>query len=323
MSSTESQGMKVFARLARVPNVLWVNLVLMAVFAMMSDRYMTAHNMINILQQGSVLLIISAAMTIVILSEGLDLTLGAVMTMAGIVSVLALGAGWPVSLAVIAGITSGAVMGAMTGTLIAIYKMPPFIATLGVQGVIYGFTLAATDSAAIFTNNADFIVMGSKIGRYIPVAAILSAIVFAAVWAILHHTRFGRYVVAIGGNEAGTRLSGVNTTFWKWFVYVFAGIVAAIGGVILTARLEAADPIVGVGWEFDAIAATILGGTSFQKGKGNVSGTVLGVLLITVLRNGMNVVGTPTIWQPALTGTIIIFAIAFQVWMSMREEARK
>jgi len=198
-----------------------------------------------------------------------------------------------------------------------------FIATLGMQGVIYGFTLALTNSAAIFTNNADFIVLGSKIGKYIPVAAIFAAIIFVAVWAILHHTRFGRYVVAIGGNEAGTRLSGVNTTFWKWFVYVFAGTVSAIGGVILAARLEAADPIVGMGWEFDAIAATILGGTSFSKGKGDVSGTILGVLLITVLRNGMNVVGTPTIWQPALTGTSIIFAIAFQVWMTMREDARK
>ena len=314
--------MNLLKQLSRIPNFLWINIAMMIIFAMMSDRYLTVHNMINIMQQGSVLLIISVAMTMVILSEGLDLTLGAVMTMAGIVSVLALGAGWPVSVAVILGILSGAFMGALTGTLVAIYKMPAFIATLGMQGVIYGFTLALTNSSAIFTNNADFIVLGSKIGKYIPVAAIFSAIVFVAVWAILHHTRFGRYVVAIGGNESGTRLSGVNTTFWKWFVYVFAGIIAAIGGVILAARLEAADPIVGMGWEFDAIAATILGGTSFTKGKGDVSGTILGVLLITVLRNGMNVVGTPTIWQPALTGTIIIFAIAFQVWMTMREETR-
>ena len=315
--------MKLLKTLSRIPNFLWINLAMIIIFAMISDRYMTVHNMINILQQGSVLLIVSAAMTMVILSEGLDLTLGAVMTMAGIVSVLALRAGWSVPMAVIFGILSGAFMGALTGTLVAIYKMPPFIATLGMQGVIYGFTLAFTNSAAIFTSNPDFIVLGSKIGNYIPVAAIFAAIIFVAVWAILHHTKFGRYTVAIGGNEAGTRLSGVNTTFWKWFVYVFAGIVSAIGGIILAARLEAADPIVGVGWEFDAIAATILGGTSFTKGKGDVSGTVLGVLLITVLRNGMNVVGTPTIWQPALTGTSIIFAIAFQGWMSMREDARR
>jgi ribose transport system permease protein len=310
-------------KLSRIPKVIWVNIAMMAVFAMISKNYLTVHNMINIMQQGAILLIVSAGMTMVILSEGLDLSLGAVMTMAGIVSVLALGAGWSLPAAVSCGILSGAFMGAFTGLLVAICKMPPFIATLGMQGVIYGFALALTNSAAIFTDNADFIFLGSTVGKYVPMAAIFAVMVFVAVWFTLHHTRFGRYVVAIGGNESGTHLSGVNTTFWKWFVYVFAGVVAAIGGVILTARLEAADPIVGVGWEFDAIAATILGGTSFQKGKGDVSGTVLGVLLITILRNGMNVVRTPTIWQPALTGTIIILAISFQVWMTMREEVQK
>jgi ribose transport system permease protein len=244
------------------------------------------------------------------------------MTMAGIVSVLALRAGWPAPAAILAGVLSGAFLGAITGTLIALCKMSPFIATLGMQGVIYGFTLALTNSKAIFTDNANFLLIGSRIGRYVPVAAILCGIIFLAVWATLHHTKFGRYVIAIGGNEAGARLSGVNTTFWKWFVYVFAGTVTAMGGIILAARLQVADPIVGVGWEFDAIAATVLGGTSLVKGRGDVSGSFLGVLLIMLLRNGMNVVGTPPIWEPALMGTIIILAIAFQVRASMREEAR-
>lgn len=312
--------MNAIGKFARVPKVLWVTVAMMAVFAAISDRYLTAHNIINILQQGAVLLVLSSAMTVVLLSEGIDLSLGAVMTMAGIVSVLALGAGWPVASAVLAGILSGTFMGAITGALIAVYAMPPFIATLGMQGVIFGFALAFTNSAAILTRHPDFVLIGSKIGNYFPVPAALAAVVFLGVWTVLHHTRFGRYVVAIGGNESGAHLSGVNTSLWKWFVYVFAGTVAALGGVILAARLEAADPIVGVGWEFDAIAAAILGGTSFQKGKGDVSGTVLGVLMITVLRNGMNVVGTPSIWQPALIGTIIICAIAFQVWATIREE---
>jgi ribose transport system permease protein len=304
-----------------IPKIFWVNVALIVAFSLISSRYMTILNAINIMQQGAVLLVITAAMTIVILSEGLDLSLGAVMTMAGVVSVLALGAGLPVPVAILAGVLSGTFLGAITGTLIAFCKMSPFIATLGMQGVIFGFTLALTHSKAIFTDNANFILIGSRIGRYVPLAAILCGIIFLSVWATLHHTKFGRYVIAIGGNESGAHLSGINTTFWKWFVYVFAGTVTAMGGIILAARLEVADPIVGVGWEFDAIAATVLGGTSLTTGRGDVSGSFLGVLLIMLLRNGMNVVGTPPIWQPALMGTIIIFAIAFQVSTTMREEA--
>ena len=317
-----NNAMSSLKTLLNIPKIFWVNVALVVAFSLISNRYMTINNAINIMQQGAVLLVVTAAMTIVILSEGLDLSLGAVMTMAGIVSVLALRAGWPAPAAILAGVLSGAFLGAITGTLIALCKMSPFIATLGMQGVIYGFTLALTNSKAIFTDNAYFLLIGSRIGRYVPVAAILCGIIFLAVWATLHHTKFGRYVIAIGGNEAGARLSGVNTTFWKWFVYVFAGTVTAMGGSILAARLQVADPIVGVGWEFDAIAATVLGGTSLVKGRGDVSGSFLGVLLIMLLRNGMNVVGTPPIWEPALMGTIIILAIAFQVRASMREEAR-
>lgn len=314
--------MSALRRVLDTPKVLWVNIALIIGFSLISSHYFTLHNAINIMQQGAVLLVITSAMTVVILSEGLDLSLGAVMTMAGVTTVLALNAGWPVPLAILVGILTGTLLGAITGTLIAVFNMSPFIATLGMQGVIYGFSLALTDSKAIFTDNAAFLVIGARIGKYVPVAAILCGLIFIAVWATLHHTKFGRYVIALGGNEAGARLSGVNTAFWKWFVYVFAGTVTALGGIILTARLEVADPIVGVGWEFDAIAATVLGGTALTRGKGDVSGSILGVLLIMLLRNGMNVVKTPPIWQPALLGTIIILAIAFQVRTTMTEESR-
>jgi ribose transport system permease protein len=173
------------------------------------------------------------------------------------------------------GVLTGLLCGALTGTLIAVFNMQPFIATLGIQGVYYGISLVLTDSVAILTKNKTFIFFGSRIG-YIPMAAIIGVGVFLLILYVFHNTPFGRYIVAIGGNESGTRLSGVNTTFWKWFVYTFAGGITGFAGVLLAARLEAADPIVGIGWEFDAIAATILGGTSFQKGKGGVKGTALG-----------------------------------------------
>jgi ribose/xylose/arabinose/galactoside ABC-type transport system permease subunit len=140
---------------------------------------------------------------------------------------------------------------------------------------------------------------------------------------MLYHTPFGRYIIAIGGNESGARLSGINTVSAKWMIYVAAAVLAAISGITLAARLEAADSIVGVGWEFDAIAAAILGGTSFAKGKGGIGGTVLGVLVIGVTRNGLNVIGVPSLWQPALTGTIIILAIVFEIIHSRWKEGRR
>ena len=312
----------ILRRLKSVSPVLWAVIAMAIGFGLISKRYFSLNNFINILQQGAVLLIISSAATVVILSGGLDLSLGGVMTLSGIAAVLALSMKMPVPVAVAAGILMGAVCGAVTGSLIAFCRMPPFIATLGIQGVFYGLALVMTNSQAIFTRNKNFLLLGGKVARYIPMAAVLAAVIFFLVWFVLHHTRFGRYVIAIGGNEAGARLSGVNTTFWKWMVYVFAGLVAGIGGVILASRLEAADPIVGVGWEFDAITATILGGTSFQKGKGDVSGTIIGVLLITVLRNGLNVISTPSMLQPALIGTILIIAIVFQVGFQGKKKVK-
>jgi len=292
---------------------------MMIVFGFLSPRFLSFHNIVNLFQQGAVLLVVSAAATLVILSEGLDLSLGGVLTLSGITSVLALNNGVPVALAILIGVLTGLSCGAVTGVLISVCQMPPFIATLGIQGVYYGLSLVLTNSVAILTRNQTFIFFGSRIG-YIPMAAICGVSIFVCVLYVFHNTRFGRYVVAIGGNEAGTRLSGVNTVFWKWLIYTVAGGITGLAGVLLASRLEAADPIVGVGWEFDAIAATILGGTSFQKGKGGVAGTALGVLLITVVRNGLNVIGTPSILQPALIGTILIVAIVIQVGISMRKQ---
>jgi len=147
---------------------------------------------------------------------------------------------------------------------------------------------------------------------------VIAALTFLVCWVVLYHSSFGRYIIAIGGNEMGARLSGVNTTWWKFLIYVFAGSLAAVGGVVMAARLHAADPIVGNGWEFDAIAATILGGTSFEKGNGGIGGTVLGVLLIAVLRNGLNVIGVGAMWQPAVIGLVIITAIVFDVLLKQR-----
>lgn len=325
--------------LMRVPSAAWVILLMMTIFATVSDRYLTVDNIVNIVQQNAMLLIVALGATLVLLSEGIDLSQGSVVSLSGVTCVYAMKflmeSGTPNGVAMIAGVLvgllTGLVMGAITGALIAIGKLPSFIASLGIMGVAGALALVVADSSAIYIDNPVYVFFGAKLDRYIDLPLMeyismptfIAAIVFAAVWIALYHTPFGRYIIAIGGNESGARLSGVDVIRWKWIVYIVSGVLAALGGIILAARIEAADSIVGVGWEFDAIAAAILGGTSFVKGKGGIGGTVLGVLVIGVTRNGLNVIGIPTLWQPAMIGTIVILAIVFEIVLSRWKESRR
>jgi ribose transport system permease protein len=298
--------------------VAWVVLFMVAFFGVAAPGFFTAGNFLNIMLQGSVLLIMGVAATLVILTEGIDLSLGSVLTLAGVTAVLVLQGGQPVPVAVLTGLLTGVACGAVTGGLITLGKLPPFIASLGMMGIAAGFALVLTRQGAIYSDVPAFIFLGEGVVGILPMPTVVAALVFAVGWVTLTQTDFGRYIVSIGGNEAGARLSGVNTAWWKFLTYVTAGALAAVGGVIMAARLGAADPIVGNGWEFDAIAAAILGGTSFEKGNGTLGGTVLGVLLISVLRNGLNVIGVGAMWQPALIGLVIIAAIVFDVLLKQR-----
>jgi ribose transport system permease protein len=325
--------------LIRVPSAAWVILVMMTVFTAINPRYLTLDNVVNIVLQNAVLLILALGATLVILSEGIDLSLGSVLTLSGVTCVFIMKrlmeSGSSDASAMIAGVIvgllTGTLMGAVTGGLVSIGRMPSFIASLGMMGVGGALALVLANSTAIYISNPVFSFFGEKLDQsidlplmqYLSMPTFIAVFVFCVVWVILYHTPFGRCIVAIGGNESGARLSGVNTILWKWMVYVVAGVLAAISGITLAARLEAADSIVGVGWEFDAIAATILGGTSFARGKGGIGGTVLGVLVIGVTRNGLNVTGVPSLWQPALTGTIIILAIVFEVILSRWKEGKR
>ena len=325
--------------LIRVPSAAWVILVMMTVFTAINPRYLTLDNVVNIVLQNAVLLILALGATLVILSEGIDLSLGSVLTLSGVTCVFIMKrlmeSGSSDASAMIAGVIvgllTGTLMGAVTGGLVSNGRMPSFIASLGMMGVGGALALMLANSTAIYISNPVFSFFGEKLDQsidlplmqYLSMPTFIAVFVFCVVWVILYHTPFGRCIVAIGGNESGARLSGVNTILWKWMVYVVAGVLAAISGITLAARLEAADSIVGVGWEFDAIAATILGGTSFARGKGGIGGTVLGVLVIGVTRNGLNVIGVPSLWQPALTGTIIILAIVFEVILSRWKEGKR
>lgn len=306
----------------RVPPVLWVLGIIVVWFAIASrGHFFTIPNFLNIAVQGSVLLVLSLGATCVILTEGIDLSLGSILTLGGVVAVLLMTRGVTPVLAMLAGVASGFFCGAITGLLIARGRLPPFIATLGMSGLGAGAAVVLTKASSVYADPAAFVFFGSgRLFGLLPMPIVVAALAFGAVYLILYHTPFGHYIFALGGNEVGAGLSGVNTALWKFMTYFMAGGLGGVAGVLMAARLHAAEPTIGLRWEFDAIAATIIGGTSFEKGRGGIKGTVLGVLLLAVVRNGLNVIGIRPVYQALILGFVLIVAIIFDVLMKRRQE---
>jgi ribose transport system permease protein len=301
-----------------IPIVTWFIILMVIVFSFFSNQYLTIRNLRMLLQQGSVLVVVSAAATFVIISGGLDLSLGGILTASGVVVAICVNAGMPIPLVILIGGASGFFLGAINGILVSYCELQPFIATLGTQGIFYAFALIVTNKVGITVSSESFAKLGGVVNN-IPMAAVCCLIIYIFAIIVQDRTKLGRYLFAIGGNDEGTRLSGVNTKFWRFMVYGFAGFLVGLGSVILVSRLQVADPIVGQQWEFEAIATTVLGGTSFNIGKGDVKGTIIGVALLTVLRSGLNVIRVQSILQPAIIGVVIILAIVFQIAVSSKE----
>jgi ribose transport system permease protein len=308
--------------LDRVPAVVWVLVGLIVFFSVFAPGFFSGGNFLNIALQGSVLMILALAATVVILTEGIDLSLGSLLTLSGVIAVLAIQLGVPAPLGMLIGVSAGLMCGTITGALISWGQLPPFIASLGMLGMAGGLAVVLTNAGAIYADRPFFVFFGSGRLAFLPMPVVIAAITYLVTHTILYHTPFGSYIFALGGNEEGAALTGVNTRISKFGVYAMAGILAGVAGVVMASRLQAADPVVGVGWEFDAIAATILGGTSFEEGRGGIAGTLAGVALIAVLRNGLNVIGLATAWQAAVIGSIIIAAIVIDVLLQRNRGAQ-
>jgi len=312
---------RVTAALRRLPPVTWVVLTIFIFFSLTSDGFFTINNIISLIRQGSFLWMLATAATIVLLSEALDLSLGSIMTLSGVVAALMLKAGFSAPLAILGGLLVGVLSGTITGFMVSILKMPSFIASLGMLSVVGGLALAVAQANQVLVTDKSFLFFGGGDILGIPMPIFIGLAVYIFTYFMLYHTAFGRYIIAIGGNQTGARLSGLDVDKYRWLVFVFSGTVAAIAGVVLIGRLQTADPIVGMRWEFDAVAASILGGTSTKKGKGGISGTIIGVLLIVIMRNGLNIfslpalniTSVPAVWQTFVVGSVILIAIVFDI----------
>ncbi|WP_376765298.1 ribose ABC transporter permease [Vibrio cholerae] len=288
-------------------------LFLVVVVSFLNPNFFTVDNLLNILRQTSVNAIIAVGMTLVILTAGIDLSVGSVLALCGAFAATLVAMEVPVLVAVPTALLAGAALGAISGIIIAKGKVQAFIATLVTMTLLRGVTMVYTDGRPIstgFTDTADtFAWFGTGYALGIPVPVWLMVVVFAGAWYLLNHTRFGRYVYAVGGNESATRLSGINVDRVKIGVYAICGLLAALAGIIVTSRLSSAQPTAGMGYELDAIAAVVLGGTSLMGGKGRIMGTLIGALIIGFLNNALNLLDVSSYYQMIAKAVVILLAV--------------
>lgn len=288
-------------------------LVLIAVVSFLNPNFFMLDNLLNILRQTSVNAIIAVGMTLVILTAGIDLSVGSVLALCGAVAATMVGLELPVSVVIPAALALGAALGGISGVIIAKGKVQAFIATLVTMTLLRGATLVYTDGRPVSTGFSDaadsFAWLGTGYLFGIPVPIWLMALVFIAAWYMLNHTRMGRYIYALGGNEAATRLSGINVDRVKIAVYALCGLLAALAGLIVTSRLSSAQPTAGTGYELDAIAAVVLGGTSLAGGKGRIMGTLIGALIIGFLNNALNLLDVSSYYQMIAKAVVILLAV--------------
>jgi ribose transport system permease protein len=283
--------------------------VLSIVLWALTPHFLTVPNLLNVAQQTSINAIVAVGMTYVIVSGGIDLSVGSIVALSGVALGLALQEGHSTAAAILTGLMVGVACGLLNGTLVSWGGLPPFIVTLGMMSVARGAALLVTEGRPVSGFEGGFRSLATGQVGFIPAPVVATAVVYAAAHLLLARTTFGRYVYAIGGNEEATRLSGVPVRLHKTLIYAVSGLMSAIAAVILTARLNSAQPIAGMMYELDAIAATVIGGTSLMGGEGTLLGTLVGALIMGVLRNGLNLLGVSSFLQQIVIGGVIIGAV--------------
>lgn len=288
-------------------------LVLITIVTILSPSFLSTKNIFNILRQTSVNGIIAAGMTFVILTGGIDLSVGSILAISGAVCASLLASGQNIIIAVLAALIIGAMVGFLNGFIITKGKLQPFIATLATMTILRGLTLVYTDGKPITLGSGDLAIKFGQIGGGkifgIPTPALIMILVFTICTFVLKNTQMGRYTYALGSNEEATKLSGLNTDKIKIVVYTISGILASVAGIIITSRLFSAQPTAGDGYELDAIAAVVLVVTSLTGGKGKITGTIIGALIIGVLSNTLNILDVSSYYQMMVKGAVILVAV--------------
>lgn len=295
--------------LIQLAGMLPVLILICVLFAVLTPNFLTENNIINVVRQASINIVLAAGMTFVILTGGIDLAVGSVLGLSAVIAVvvsLVPGASWA---AVPAALIAGLVIGVLTGMIIAYLGLPPFIVTLGTYTAIRGAAYLVAGGTTVINSKIDFAWIGNGYLGPIPCLVIIALLTIAVSAFILHGTVLGVHVYAVGGNPQAARLTGIPVSFVLIFVYGVSGVLSGLGGAMSASRLYSAQGQLGIGYELDAIAAVILGGTSFSGGVGNVFGTLVGALIIAVLNNGLTLLNVSFYWQLVIKGSVIVLAV--------------
>ena len=314
-----SSALSKSAKAVRQLSVLGFLLLIVVVFTILADGFLTLSNVLNIALQTSIIAIVAIGMSFVIFTAGIDLSVGSVMALSGALAAgVAVNFGLDTYLSIGVGLLVGLLLGAVNGLLIIKGSIPPFVATLSMLAVARGLTLVYTEGRPIAGLDERFIFFGSGDLFGIPLPVIIMVVIAVIAHLVTRYTPFGLHVYATGGNEETTRLAGISPDRIKMIVYMISGFLAALGGILLTSRLWSAQPNAALGWELDAIAAPVLGGTSLFGGTGSIGGTVIGAFIIGVLSNGLNLMGVPSYHQQVIKGLVFILAVSVDLLINRR-----
>lgn len=295
-------------RLLRAYGSLLGLVIIAAVLSLLSDRFLTASNLINVARQVSINAIVAAGMTVVIITGGIDLSVGSTIALAGCAALLAAG-GTGDLIGMLAGIGVSALVGLVNGGLVAWGRVPPFIATLATMTVVRGAALVLTNGEPIVKSEGAYLWLGQATVGPMPIPILIMGVVLLGTHWFLARSRWGIYVYAVGGNAEAARLAGISLGGIQILAYVLAGALSGLAGLVLAARLSSAQPNTGVGFELDAIAAVVLGGTSLMGGEGTIWGTTVGAFIIGVLNNGFNLMNVSPFYQLIAKGAVIVLAV--------------
>jgi putative xylitol transport system permease protein len=313
VKTAAKQGVSARSRLAWLTQygIIIAFLLLCVALTFLNKYFLTPENITNILLQTSINGILAMGMTLVILTGGIDLSVGSVLAFSSIVAATFVTGDNPQSpvVALLVGMVVGGILGLVNGCIIAYLRIPPFVATLGMLSVARGLTYAYTGGMPVPNLSESFLNVGEGSVLGVPLPILIFILIFAILWVVLNHTSYGRTVYAVGGNAKSARTAGIRTRRVTASVYVIAGVLAGLGGLILTARTSSALPQAGVSYELDAIAAVVIGGTSLSGGVGSITGTLLGALIIGTINNGLDLLGVSSAYQQIVKGCIIVVAV--------------
>lgn len=290
--------------------ILLVLVLMVIILAILSPAFLTTDNIFNVIRSFSFVALMAIGVTLTILTGGIDLSVGSILGLCGCLTAILMNMGLPVPVALILGLASGAFIGFINGRLIAGFRIPPFIVTLGMLSMARGLAFVVTKGWPVSGLPESFLKIGQGYLWIIPIPVLFLAFIVLLMSILLNRTALGRYFYALGGNEEAARLSGVPVGKVKTMAYVLSGFLSAFAGILLVARLGVAQSIVGQGYELDAIAASVIGGTSLMGGIGTISGVIIGAAIMGVLRNGLVLMGISAFWQQIALGAIIVIAVA-------------